>query len=129
MSARWRSGCWSTTAQIWWPSARAIRTGCAGTWSSSTQTLRHRCPRALDRERWLGRIARRLAALPQSARVRVARDELRRIRELTRAERALERELTAAIRALHPELLAEGGIGAIIAATLIGRTAITFVDP
>jgi transposase len=61
--------------------------------------------------------------MPQTARVRVARDELRRIRELTRAERALERELTAAIRALHPRLLAEQGVGAIIAATLIGRTA------
>jgi transposase len=79
--------------------------------------------RALDRERWLARIARHLAAMPQSARARVARDELRRIRELTRAERALERELTAAIRALHPRLLAEAGVGAIIAATLIGRTA------
>jgi transposase len=79
--------------------------------------------RALDRERWLERIARRLAALPQTARARVARDELRRIRELTRAERALERELTAAIAALHPRLLAEPGVGAIIAATLIGRTA------
>jgi transposase len=53
----------------------------------------------------------------------VARDALRRIRELTRAERALEHELTAAIRALRPELLAEDGIGTITAATLIGRTA------
>jgi transposase len=79
--------------------------------------------RALDREGWLERIARRLAAMAQTARVRVARDELRRIRELTRAERALERELTAAIEALHPALLAEDGIGAITAATLIGRTA------
>jgi len=40
--------------------------------------------RALDREGWLERIARRLAAMAQTARVRVARDELRRIRELTR---------------------------------------------
>jgi transposase len=79
--------------------------------------------RALDRECWLGRIARRLAALPQTARVRVARDELRRIRELTRAERSLERELTAAITALHPGLLAEDGVGTITAATLIGHTA------
>ena len=38
-------------------------------------------------------------------------------------QRALERELSAAIRALRPELLAEAGVGAIIAATLIGRTA------
>jgi transposase len=79
--------------------------------------------RGLDRGCWLDRIARRLAAMPQTARVRVARDELRRIRELTRAERALERELTAAIDALRPELLAEDGVGTITAATLIGRTA------
>jgi transposase len=80
-------------------------------------------PRALIRAHWQDRLAGRLARAEQSARVRIARDELRRIRELTRAERALERELTAAIRALHPRLLAEDGVGAIIAATLIGRTA------
>jgi transposase len=79
--------------------------------------------RGLDRDCWLERIARRLAAIAQTARVRIARDELRRIRELTRAERALERELTAAIAALRPQLLAEEGIGTITAATLIGRTA------
>jgi transposase len=80
-------------------------------------------PRALDRACWQQRIARRLSQLPPSARVRVARDELRRVRELTRAERALERELARLIRALRPELLAERGIAALTAATLIGRTA------
>jgi transposase len=80
-------------------------------------------PGQLDRACWLDRIARRLAAMEQTVRVRVARDELRRIRELTRAERTLERELTAQIRALRPDLLAEHGVGPIIAATLIGRTA------
>lgn len=79
--------------------------------------------RALDRECWVARVARRLANLQQTARVRVARDELRRIRELTKAERALERELEAAIAALRPEVLAEDGVGAITAATLIGHTA------
>jgi transposase len=79
--------------------------------------------RGLDRTVWLDRIARRLARMAQTARVRVAREELRRIRELTRAERALERELAVAIRALRPELLAERGCGALTAATLIGHTA------
>jgi len=79
--------------------------------------------RQLDRACWLDRIARRLAAMEQTARVRVARDELRRIRELTRAERALERELVTQIKALRPDLLAEHGVGPIIAATLIGRAA------
>ena len=79
--------------------------------------------RSLDTQLWLERIARRLARMPQTARVRVARDELRRIRELTRAERALERELAHAIRALRPDLLAEQGCGTLTAATLIGHTA------
>jgi transposase len=79
--------------------------------------------RGLDREVCLDRVARRLAGLPQTARVRVARDELRRIRELTRAERALERDLAAAIGRLRPDLLAEDGIGPTTAATLLGRTA------
>jgi transposase len=79
--------------------------------------------RSLDRASTLDRVARALLRLEQTARVRVARDELRRIRELTRAERALERELTVAIGQLRPDLLAEQGIGPTTAATLIGRTA------
>ena len=78
---------------------------------------------ALDRTVWLDRIARHLAAMAQAARVRVARDELRRIRELTRSQRALERELRDLIQTQRPDLLAEDGIGTITAATLIGRTA------
>jgi transposase len=79
--------------------------------------------RALDTRIWVDRVGRRLAAMPQTARVRVARDELRRIRELTRAERALERELRGLIATQRPDLLAEQGCGPITAATLIGRTA------
>ena len=77
----------------------------------------------LDRPIWLDRIARRLARMAQTARVRVARDELRRIRELTRAERELRRELGALVAAHSPALLAERGCGPLTAATLIGRTA------
>ena len=79
--------------------------------------------RSLNRGVVLDRIARRLTRLEQSARVRVARDELRRIRDLTRAELELERELVEAIKQLRPDLLAEPGIGPATAATLIGRTA------
>jgi transposase len=78
---------------------------------------------ALDRRVWLDRIDERLAALQQGARVRVARDELARIRALTIAERALERELRDLIAEHAPALLAEQGCGTIVAATLIGRTA------
>src|SRR3954462_10322824 len=41
--------------------------------------------RALTGQRWQQRLARRLARAEQSARVRIARDELTRVRELTRA--------------------------------------------
>jgi transposase len=77
----------------------------------------------LDRQVWLDRVDRRLRRVQQTARVRIARDELRRIRELTRSANALERELKVLICALRPELLAWEGCGVISAATLIGRTA------
>src|SRR3954467_6076732 len=50
-------------------------------------------PRVLIHGCWQQRVARRLAGAEQSARVRIARDEVRRIRELTRAIDSLEREL------------------------------------
>lgn len=78
---------------------------------------------ALDRACWLHRIARRLAASEQTVRVRVARDELRRIRELTRAVAQLERELRDRVRARAPGLLAERGCGTLTAATFLARTA------
>jgi transposase len=79
--------------------------------------------RGLDRTIWLDRIARRLARMPQSARVRVAREQLRRIRELTRAELQLRRELEVLVAAHTPALIAMPGCGALTAATLIGHTA------
>ena len=80
-------------------------------------------PRALIRAHWQDRVAGRLARAEQSARVRIARDELRRIRELTRAINDLERELATLTSALAPQLLAERGCGALTAAKLIGEIA------
>lgn len=77
----------------------------------------------LDRTVWIDRVQRRLRRLQQTARVRVARDELRRIRELTRTANQLERDIRALILEHRPELLAWKGCGVISAATLIGRTA------
>ena len=54
-------------------------------------------PRALTGPRWQDRVAGRLARAEQTTRVRIARDELRRIRELTRAINALERELARSL--------------------------------
>jgi transposase len=77
----------------------------------------------LDRRMWLDRVERRLRRCEQTARVRVAREELRGIRELTRTANALQRELKALIVEHRPELLDWEGCGVLSAATLIGRTA------
>ncbi len=50
-------------------------------------------PRALTATSWQTRVAGRLTRVEQSARVRIARDELRRIRELTSTINDLEAEL------------------------------------
>ena len=56
-------------------------------------------------------------------RVRIARDELRRLRELTETIRALAREITQLVEQIAPQLLAEPGFGPLIAAKLIGEIA------
>jgi transposase len=67
--------------------------------------------RALTATGWQTRIAARLGRAPQTARVRIARDELRRVRELTRAINELHAELGTLVAALAPRLLAERGCG------------------
>jgi transposase len=79
--------------------------------------------RALITARWQQRVAGRLARAQQSTRVRIARDELRRIRELTRSVDALERELGVLVAGLAPRLLAEPGCGVLTAAKLLGEIA------
>jgi transposase len=56
-------------------------------------------------------------------RVRIARDELRRIRELSRAIRALEAEIAELVARIAPRLLSEPGFGPLTAATLVGEIA------
>ena len=80
-------------------------------------------PRALITGCWQERVGGRLARTEQTARVRVARDELRRVRELTRSINALERELAELVAQLAPRLLAEPGCGGLTAAKLIGEIA------
>ena len=79
--------------------------------------------RALITATWQERVAGRLARAEQTARVRIARDELRRIRDLTRSINALQRELGTLIAGLAPQLLAETGCGVLTAAKLIGEIA------
>ena len=80
-------------------------------------------PRALIRVHWQDRVAARLARAEQTARVRIARDELRRIRELTRTIDDLHAELAALVNTLAPRLLAERGCGVLTSAKLLGEIA------
>jgi transposase len=77
----------------------------------------------LDRLKWQDTLAGRLARREQDARTRIARDELRRIRELTRAIKTLETEITGLVEHACPQLLAEVGCGPLTAAKLVGEIA------
>jgi len=78
---------------------------------------------ALFSKKWSTRIARRLSRAEQTMRVRIARDDLRRLRELTETVKALAREITQLIEQIAPRLLAEPGFGPLIAAKLVGEIA------
>jgi transposase len=77
----------------------------------------------LDRMVWLDRIARKLGRAEQSARVRVARELVRSIRERTRRASELEHELASLVAEEAPQLLAMAGCGTLTAAKLIAETA------
>jgi transposase len=78
---------------------------------------------ALLSNKWTSRIARRLGRAEQTARVRIARDELRHMRELSRAIDALEAEIAGLVAQAAPQLLAEPGFGPLTAAKLVGEIA------
>jgi transposase len=78
---------------------------------------------ALLSNKWATRMARRLARHEQTARVRIARDELRQMRELSRTIYALEAEIADLVARVAPQLLAEPGFGPLTAAKLIGEIA------
>src|ERR671910_3704048 len=69
--------------------------------------------------RWAPRVARRLARAEQTMRVRIARDELRRIRELTQTIKALEAEIAGLVTAIAPQLLTEPGFGPLTALEVV----------
>jgi transposase len=73
--------------------------------------------------RWAPRIARRLARAEQTMRVRIARDELRRIRELSQTINALEKDIAGLVSRIAPQLLDEPGVGPLTAAKLVGEIA------
>ena len=73
--------------------------------------------------RWAPRVARRLARAKQTMRVRIARDELHRIGELSRTIKALEREIAGLVATVAPQLLTEPGFGPLTTAKLLGEIA------
>ena len=79
--------------------------------------------RALIGVAWQTRLARRLAHAPAGARVQIARDLICRVRELTRTIQRLTDQLAVLVGELAPQLLAEPGVGVILAAKLIGEIA------
>jgi len=79
--------------------------------------------RALITARWQERVGGRLARAAQGTQVQIARDEVRRIRELTRSIDALERQIAVLVAELAPQLLAERGCGVLTAAKLVGEIA------
>jgi transposase len=80
-------------------------------------------PASLDHPRVRDRVARRLARLPRSPQVRVAKLILKRIGQITIEERELRTEIKTLIEAHCPALLAEHGCGPVTAAIIIGHTA------
>jgi transposase len=73
--------------------------------------------------KWSSRIGRRLARAEQTMRVRIARDELRRMRELTQTIKALQLEIAKLVARIAPQLLTEPGCGPLTAAKLVGEIA------
>ena len=78
---------------------------------------------ALFHGNWAPPIARRLERAEQTMRVRIARDELRRIRELSQSIKALEAEIADLVAQIAPHLLHEPGFGPLTAAKLVGEIA------
>jgi transposase len=78
---------------------------------------------ALFSRKWTTKIARRLARAEQTMRVRIARDELRHLRELTASIKVLKAEITELVGELAPQLVAEPGCGPLTAAKLVGEIA------
>jgi transposase len=79
--------------------------------------------RVLTGGRWQQKVAQRLRRAEQTARVRIARDEIRRIADLTRTINQLHDELAVLVAKAAPQLLADHGLGVLTAAKLIGEIA------
>ena len=74
-------------------------------------------------KKWAAGSAGDWPAAEQTARVRIARDELRHLRELSQTIDALEAEIADLVAQAAPQLLSEPGFGPLTAGKLIGEIA------
>ena len=79
--------------------------------------------KALTQPGWQTKVASRLARAEQTVQIAIARDMIRRARELSRATKDLYDKIAALAKAVAPQLLAEPGIGVLLAAKFIGEIA------
>jgi transposase len=79
--------------------------------------------RVLIHPAWQAKIAQRLGRTQTNVRVQIPRDMIGRIRELTRTIPQLYEQLADLVKQTAPQLLAERGLGVLIAAKLIGEIA------
>jgi transposase len=79
--------------------------------------------KALTQPGWQTKIASRLARADQTIQVLIARDMVHRISELSRATKDLYDKIAALVKKVAPQLLAEPGIGVLLAAKFIGEIA------
>jgi len=77
----------------------------------------------LDRTAWMERLSRRLQRGEQTVRVRICRQQLRRLKALAREIKGAEAELDALVRTQAPELLELPGCGTLCAAKLVAEVA------
>jgi transposase len=77
----------------------------------------------LNRIVWLDRVGRKLSRAEQSARMRIARELVKAIRDRTKRAAVLEREIAAIVGARAPQLLDLPGCGTLTAAKLFAETA------
>jgi transposase len=79
--------------------------------------------RVLIHPSWQTKIAGRLRRTDTTVQVQIARDMIARVRELTRTITKLYQQLAGLVKQVAPQLLAEQGLGVLIAAKLIGEIA------
>lgn len=79
--------------------------------------------RTLSQLGTIKRVDRRLARLEATTAIRICREHLRRLRELTQRINELQRELAPLVRRHVPELLTIPGCGTIVAARILAEVA------